>query len=325
MTDKPTVKSAEPESPPHSPKSNPPPTVGSAPNAWAVRVTASPPATAPRMRPRWKKILVPTVLAVLGAGLIVAAWGLYPRRGPVAGVTGATVEITGSSPYINDHIQLILYDVQQARPGVARVEVDVQLDGPPYVNEAYTRIPRGAYAEITLYAGAKMLDCSAVAALIPTPSGRGCTPGETVGLAWPQFQPPTGFGLSTATAVFYVRARSYEVAANGATAAVGFPEVDSTETHPADLQLEYQNFPTASAYDWSTFPGGDFSKSLGATWSETVQPGNPVSGAVASARVATAVNPTAQQHDSNLILAVGVLFGIGGSALVAAAQEALHD
>jgi len=240
---------------------------------------------------------VPTVLAALGLGLIVVAWFLYPRRAPVEGVTGAGVVITGSSPYVDNHMGDIFYSVGPARPGVTRVVVSVQLGG--------TGAPRGAYAQITFYSGAWVQRCS------PR-----CGLGANV-TAWPRFQ------RGVADAVFYVQARNYEVAANGDTAAVGFPEVDSTATHPEHLVLHY-NFPSAGSYDWSAFPGGDFSKPPAAFWSETVVPGYGISGAQASARVATAVNPVVQQHDSNLTLAVGILFGIGGGALVAAVQETLR-
>jgi hypothetical protein len=281
MTEKPTVKGAEPESPPNSPEHDPSPAVG-----------------ARRRRSRSKKILVPTVLAALGLGLIVVAWFLYPRRAPVEVVTGAAVVIIGSSPYIDNHMGDIFYSVDPARPGVARVVVSVQLDG--------TDAPPGAYAQITLYSGAWILRCS------PR-----CGPGAN-STASPRFQ------LSPqANAVFYVQSRNYEVAANGATAAVGFPAVDSTATHPEHLVLQY-NFPSAGSYDWSAFPGGDFSKPPAAFWAETVVPGYGPSGAQASARVASAVNPAVQQHDSNLTLAVGILFGIGGGALVAAVQETLR-
>jgi hypothetical protein len=294
MPEETTAQKEGSESTPHGPESNPP--------------------AAPRKRPWWKqKPVLPLLLLFTCLACLALAFFAYPRRAPVEGVTGATVQITGSSQYVDDHIQIIDYGVWQVRPGVAHVEVDVQLGGPPYPNGGYTYLPPGASADITFYAGTKVLNCS------PHCS----TPNIKVGDASPTFQvqgaPPT------ATANFYIRARSYEVAANGATAAVGFPEVDSSGTHPAALELQYTNFPSASRYDWSSSPGGDFSKTLGAIWSETVLPSNPLFGAVASPRVATGVNPAAQQHDSNLTLAVGVLFGIGGSALVAAVQEALRD
>jgi len=67
-------------------------------------------------------------------------------------------------------------------------------------------------------------------------------------------------------------------------------------------------------------PGERISKSLGVSWLETVPAGDQPLGGVTSARVATGVNHGAQQRDSNLTLAAGVLFGLGGGALIAAVQ-----
>jgi hypothetical protein len=103
------------------------------------------------------------------------------------------------------------------------------------------------------------------------------------------------------------------------------PELDSSGTRQAELLLQYQNFPSAGSYDWSAFPGESISKRLGIIWTETVPPGSGSSGGVTSARIATGVDHAAQQRDSNFTLVAGVLFGIGGAALIAAVQEALHD
>jgi predicted cobalt transporter CbtA len=83
MTEKPTVESAEPESPPHGPEGNPPPAVGSARGAWAARVTANPPAATRPTRSRRKKILVPVVLAAIGVAVILV--GLYLYRQELSG------------------------------------------------------------------------------------------------------------------------------------------------------------------------------------------------------------------------------------------------
>jgi hypothetical protein len=308
MTEKPTVKSAEPESPPHGPESNPPPAVGSARSAWAARVAANPQAAARPTRSRRKKILVPAVLGVIGAAVIVVGLWMYPRRAEVSAPALTIMQITGSSPYINDHMQVITYTVAQARPDVAHVDIALQLGGPPHHAGpgGYTRVPRGAYATIKFWSGTRMLHCS--------PS---CTLYQTTGVA------KAPFLLGVAFADFYVRARSYEVAANGVTAAVGLPELDSSGTRQAVLYLSYRNFPSYGSYDWSSFPAEQ--GLFGVLWQEAVPPGSRLLIGVTSARVAAGVNHAAQQRDSNLTLAAGILFGIGGGALVAAVQEALHD
>ena len=96
---------------------------------------------------------MPAVLGVTGVAVIVVGLWMYPRRSEVSAPAFSAVVITGSSPYVNDHIDLIDYSVMQARPGVARVEVDVQLGGPAPVNGGLARLPRGAYVHITLAPG----------------------------------------------------------------------------------------------------------------------------------------------------------------------------
>jgi hypothetical protein len=116
MTEEPAVKSAEPESPTHGPESNPLLAAGSARSAWAARVTANPAAATRRGRPRWKKILVPTVLAILGVGLVAIAFAAYPRRGEVKPAAGAIAVINANSSYVGDHTVLVWYVVTTPAP-----------------------------------------------------------------------------------------------------------------------------------------------------------------------------------------------------------------
>ena len=141
------------------------------------------------------------------------------------------------------------------------------------------------------------------------------------GRAAPRFYPSGGGRPPTATAIFEVQAHSYEVAANGASAAVGLPQLDYSGTRQAELFLHYQ-FPSASSYDWSSFPADFTPEPSSVTWSETLPPS--LFPSVTSARVASGINHSAETHDSNFTLAAGVLFGLGGGAFVAAVQEALH-
>jgi len=45
---------------------------------------------------------------------------------------------------------------------------------------------------------------------------------------------------------------------------------------------------------------------------------------ITPSRIVIGINYAAQTRHDNLVLATGILFGIGGGALVAAIQEALH-
>ena len=292
MTEKPTAKSAEPESPPHGPEGNPPP------------------ATA--KRPRRKKILVPVVLAVIGLALLVAGFLMYPHRAEAPTPTSASLVINGvgshvNARYVDSHMVLIEYAVSQFHPDVAGLAITVVLDG--------DSAPHGAKVAIQLSqpGGLTVLRC------FP-----GCHP------ASPAYEASAlaRFIHTTATAYFVLKAHSYGVAANGATAAVAFPEVDFGGTQQASMNLSFGSIPAANTYDWSSYPPLQVSNSY-TLWAEPVAPGPlrlfPRPGRVTNGRVVTGINHDAQAHDSTLTLVVGVLFGIAGGALVAAVQEALHD
>jgi hypothetical protein len=89
------------------------------------------------------------------------------------------------------------------------------------------------------------------------------------------------------------------------------------------VSLQY-NISSANTYDWSSTPPVELTNSR-AVWAEQVSPGTALAPGFAQPRVASGINHAAETHDSNLILAAGVLFGLAGGALVAAVQEALHD
>jgi hypothetical protein len=126
-----------------------------------------------------------------------------------------------------------------------------------------------------------------------------------------------------ATAYFWVKARSFAVAANGATAEVAFPSLLFTGVDPTEVGLFY-HIPSANSYDWSSTPATTLTSSR-ASWTEPVTPSTAYTLGVTQPRVASGTNRAAETHDSNFTLAAGVLFGLGGGALVAAVQEALHD
>jgi hypothetical protein len=297
MTEKPTVESAEPESPPHGPQSTPPPAADGALSAWTARVTANPPAVTTRRRPRWKKILVPVVLAVIGLALLLAGFLIYPRRAGFPAPVSDFVNISSKSSYVNAHMGLIYYTVDQVHPDVARVTIDVQMG---------SHVPRGPRLSIQL----DVLGAATVTHCSPSCSEVDVAP--AVLDTEPYFQ------YGTATAYFSLKARSLEVAANGATAEVAFPGLYFTGTKPASLILSY-DIPSGNSYDWSPNPP-DFFSGSSAAWYDNVALGHET-----PSLVATGINHTAQTHDSTLTLVVGILFGIAGGALVAAVQEALHD
>ncbi len=96
-----------------------------------------------------------------------------------------------------------------------------------------------------------------------------------------------------------------------------------TGSHPTAVSLRY-HIPGANTYDWSSTPAATLTNSR-AVWTEQVTPATAFMQGVTQPRVAFGINHAAETNDSNLILAVGVLFGLAGGALVAAVQETLHD
>jgi hypothetical protein len=297
MTDKPTIDGAEPESPRHSPESSPPPAADSARSAWAARVTATPPAaTRPARSPR-KLILVPVVLAVIGLALLLAGFLVYPRRAGLPAPVPGFVVISANSSYVNAHISLIYFTVDQVHPDVAVVTIEVDL---------WPSMPPGARLDIQLdEVGATVTQCSPY-----------CSEKDVAPAVWdakPYFQ------YRSAMARFSLKAHSLGVAANGAAAEVAFPGLYFTGTQPTNLVLTY-SIPSADSYDWSPYPPTSILFGSQAVWYEPV-----IHGFQTVARIASGVNHAAETTDGTLTLVAGVLFGLGGGALVAAAQEALHD
>lgn len=304
MTEKPNLKGAKPESQSHSPEGTPPP-------------------GAAAKRSRRKKILVPAVLTAIGMAVILFGLWMYPRRVEVVTPVSAQLQVSGSSNYVNSHMEQIDYTVEQVRPDVTLLYVQVLLDVLGIDNE----VPRGSSVTIS-YSGAG-----------GGPGTGGLGTGAPVLRCYPQCQYGGGFvyvnpyfsrsgtTAGAATASIYLAANSLGVAANGATASIAFPEIVFYGTRPALLNLDYLE-PSVDSYDWSSSYPASWLTSSGGGWSEAVVPA--VSAAlsgpgVTNGRVAIGINHSAQQQDSNFTLAAGILFGIGGGALIGAVQEALRD
>jgi hypothetical protein len=288
MTEKPTVKSAEPESQSHSPEGSPPP-------------------AATAKRSRRKKILVPAVLTVIGLAILLAGFLLYPQRGEPAVPIYAYVTIAGSATMPS--IGLIYYTVDQVRPDVASVTVQLLPNVP--------RVAPGARAGVLLDAGgADIMNCS--------PS---CHPAFGSADAVLKFGSRTATA-PTPTAHFLVKAHSFGVTTNGVTAAVAFPDITFGGVHQHPLLMMVYRIPAANTYDWSSDPTIGLSKSSATWAEPVTSGNQQQSfgaGGLTPTRAATGINHTAETNDNTLTLIAGVLFGLAGGALVAAVQEALHD
>jgi hypothetical protein len=252
----------------------------------------SPPAADRRKWPTRKKVLV-LVLAVTGLGLIAGGFWRYPRRAEAPQPASVTLLIGGNSAFVNNNVR-VGYTVHQLRPDLARVTVQLDL-GP-------VAVPRGAGAGITLDGTARMLDCS------PECTSEGTL---TTGIADVFFD-----NRGSATADFELLGQVGEIT-DGTTAEVTFPDVVVDGDADSTLYISYA-IPSANYYDWSAYPPTDIGPKE-ADWEVPIQKGE------ALPKELDATNRAAQQRDSDFTLIAGILIGIGGSALVAAVQEAFHD
>jgi hypothetical protein len=207
------------------------------------------------------------------------------------------------SDFVNRHIGEIFIEVDQVHPDVARLVIQIQL-------MSVANMPHGERALIGIdNPGGGIMHCSPSCAN---------NPGSSTAAPYVTLD-------GTAAASFSVKAHSFGVAANGVTAEAAFPQLTFTGTQPAIMRVAYQ-IPSASSYDWSSYPPFALTNSR-AVWQEPVVPnqGQLFGGSLTVSRIATGINHAAEAHDSTLTLIAGILFGLGGGALVAAVQEALHD
>jgi hypothetical protein len=234
---------------------------------------------------------------------------------------------------VSSHLALIEYTVDQVHPDIARLTIQLVLQLPQLPSRdlvaRFRTPPRGAQAQIGISVpdrgtgGPIIIRCSPSCAIGGTFINNGSPhlQAETTADTAPYF---TFDG--TATAYFVVKAHSFGVASNGLTAEVAFPQISLTGTRRPTAILTYQ-IPSASSYDWSSVPTSLVPSNSRALWTEAVTPGNQLTsqtGIPPAAPVASGINHTAQTHDSTLTLIVGIMFGIGGSAIIAAVQEARH-
>jgi hypothetical protein len=114
------------------------------------------------------------------------------------------------------------------------------------------------------------------------------------------------------------------LATNGESAIVELPEVfeDGQEEHGSYLSVSY-NAPGATTYDWSIPTGYPSTASVG--WQEPLTPSSgPGFQPIFLPTEITGTNLQVQGRDERNILIAGILFGVAGSAVVAAIQEGLN-
>ncbi|HEV2374488.1 MAG TPA: hypothetical protein VGS19_20295 [Streptosporangiaceae bacterium] len=241
-----------------------------------------------------KKILTPVVLAVLGLALFLFALVLYPSTTELLAPASSHVGVTTRFP-----IENILYDVTQVSSGTAEVQISVGLANPLTLPVA----SRTANLAMFLPPGVVFRDCAHPACKV-----LGATFYWTKSVAF-------GSG-KTATADFFVKSHSFGVTFNGVNASAAIPEIFYHSTGTPDLFAAY-HFPSASSYDWSSYPAFFASKST-VVWQEAVTNGETVP------RSAVGIDHARLASDDNKTFFAGALLGLAGGAILSAVQEALH-
>jgi hypothetical protein len=246
------------------------------------------------------------VLAVIGVGLGVFAFVLYPSPGGLTEPSFATLDLTSAAPVGN-----IDYDVRQLSAGIARVTVEITLTTtsypagqppaklylfpPPGVH--FTTCPSGYCLyerSVNLYESGRVLSFAA------TPVFTG-----------------SSNDVPAAFATFDIHAAGFGLAFSPVDASAALPEIVYTGPGTPTLVTEYESATSAGRYDWSAFPPEDVTATK-LFWDEPV-----VSGA-AQGRVTAGVDAANQQKNSNDTFFAGALLGLAGGALLSALQEGLH-
>lgn len=249
----------------------------------------------------WKKrALTPVVLGGVGLALFLFALVLYPSVSQLPAPSYSLVEVDTKFP-----IQGILYQVTQVSSDVAEVQITVELT---------KQLPRGAASPAV----------SLSIALPPYTAFRNCPhpacgvgKGLYTGYYWTR---SLSFGSSTiVTSDFFVKAHSFGVIFNDINASASIPEVEYQGTGATGTLLfdaEYR-IPSASSYDWSSYPAL-LATTSEAAWGETVNHGDTAT------REAVGIDHGHQVSDENKTFFAGALLGLAGGAVLSAIVEALH-
>jgi hypothetical protein len=253
--------------------------------------------------------VTPIVLGLTGVALGLIAYAVYPSRTQLPVPTYTVLHLTSDVT-----IETVTYRVYQIPPSTAQVKISVLVSP----NTALPA-PGSQPPSLTVFLPIGMT-CN------PKPP---CFYGAGGNNGWsqqalsfklatgPGFLPNTSSAGVYAFADFNVRAKVFGVTSDGATASAAIPKLHYTGPGSPTLITQYQ-ISHANKYDWSTLPPA-FSSSSEAQWLEQMN-GNSVLSDVD----AVGTNHIAETRDSNLTFLAGVLLGVGGAALVAAGQEALH-
>ena len=259
--------------------------------------TPSNPTSATSKRPRWKKLLTPIILAGLGLTLFLFALLLYPSATEIPAPTSSHISITTSLP-----IQSIVYEVAPVSQDAAAIQISANLPEPL----GPTATSRTARLTMSLPPGTAFRNCVQPA----------CQSFANV-YAQSVWTRSLYFGSGRyAQADFLIKGPNFGVTFNGLNASAAIPDLFYQGTGTPVLFAIY-HFPSASSYDWSSYPTVWSSKS-GAAWQVALIRGDTAE------RTAVGIDQARQTGNDNRTFFAGALLGLAGGAIISAIQEALH-
>jgi hypothetical protein len=261
-------------------------------------------------RPLWKKILPALVLAVIGVALLFGAKTLYTSPSELPAPPYSQINLDSTFP-----VASISYTVDQVSLTIAEIKIEFDLPN--------AHPPAGApTADLTFVPpiGTLFRTCPSGrinAAGLPTAPT--CLNLQKYGEVWEQpliFKVQPGI-YGAAFADLFVRAQNFGVIFNAVSASAAIPQVNLKSSSGSPSVFTQYNIPSASSYDWATFPTS-FDNGSYAVWDEGV------SGGVLDCRAAVGINNANEAKENSKTFIAGALLGLGGAALLSALQEALH-
>lgn len=241
------------------------------------------------------KFIMPCILFSIGAGLLI--WGafLYPREPEES-----------ASPVIT-HLTVVSPDI-------------------PLSNIGYTvtQLPGDEIADLTISVTARNLPPpgakAAAGVTVRPPDGTvlmslHCSPACTRTQPWTVGLP---LNLSKeATAIFTMRIKNFATASGSFVTSVALPRIEYLNKGQPLLLATY-DFPSANAYDWSSYPPTSIHKSI-VIWEEFLAE------RVTVGRIVDGINPAAQKEANSNTFFAGLLLGLGGGAVLSGSQEFLKQ
>ena len=257
------------------------------PKTSGAAALAGPPASpAGRHRSRAMKIITPLVLFGLGVVLLVLAVGLYR--------SAATTEVPEPAvPYLgfDSFLPLAEIDFVVTRASSDRTLVEIRMQRGPQ---------RPTQRTVTV-----VLVLSTSHQLV-----------KKVTFGHSLFAPRIVH--------FTVNVADFGMSFNGTTASAAIPKISFLGPGTPQVGVKYP-IPSASSYDWSSFPTTTVTSSY-AVWTTATVPSaiGEQKAASTPGQVVVGINHARQATESDKTFAAGALLGLAGGAILSAVQEALH-